>query len=404
MTKEQRQGTSLGDPLAMPCGDRETTGEPRSKSGVKEAGSDFTRREGDTGLGTPEFEPHHERELSREESEAHQREMNERMRQRAEEILNDLEHSEGWKMPKGLRNGLSVLLLVLAAVLGMFLTTEAVQFAGDAETLQGGWRWVATTAMFLFGGILAAVLLGLVWATFRLQRSPHVHPQALKVLAERKKLQHFAVKKQEKARKLLRHYLHEYPLDGKGRKRLASIGLSAEDLTALAVSRDILLDESRHLRAETWLEAFHTDFQAILDRGAQRRIGRLARRIALGTAASPIRFIDQMLVLYGCMALVKDMFTLYQLRPAFGQTAVILARSVIHAYLSGMFEDVADQASDAALNGAEELAGDGLGALTGTLGKAISARTAEASLNALLIWRLGKKTITLLQPVVPQDS
>ncbi|MFO7936846.1 MAG: hypothetical protein R6V06_04475 [Kiritimatiellia bacterium] len=36
---------------------------------------------------------------------------------------------------------------------------------------------------------------------------------------------------------------------------------------------------------------------------------------------------------------------------------------------------------------------------TGTIGRAVGARTAEATLNGILIWRLGKAITAQLQPV-----
>lgn len=394
MEEKWEQSPPLGDPLSFPFD------EPSEETQVPEMESDYLRRQGDEGLGTPEFEALHERILKQEEIEAYRREMDEKMKRKAEEILADLEHVEGWKMPRPLRDGLSVLMVVIAAILGMFLTTQAVQFAGDVSALSGLWRWLATAAMLVFGGVLATVFGALILGIFRLQRAPHVHPRALKILAERKRLQKFAVQKQEEARNLLSGYLESYPLEGKERRKLAALGMTPDELDLLEVSRDALLNPAKPVTADVWIDDFQRGFQAVIDRAANRRVGRFSRRVGIGTAASPIRFVDQMIVLYGCTALVKDMFTLYQLRPAFGQTLVILARSMIHTYLSGILEDVTEQAADATFDAGPDLAGDGLGALTGTIGKAISARAAEASLNGLLIWRLGKKTITLLQPVV----
>lgn len=392
MKTEDEHSGRLGDPMAQFSQENGGTPAPDEEP-------ETLRREGDHGLGVPEFEPENERTLSHEETEAHRLRLEERMRQKAEAMLEDLEQQEGWRLPRSVRNGLSVFLIVIAALMGMFITAEIVQFFTTVSAMSAGPRWLATGAMILFGGILIVAFFGLLWGVFRLQRAPQLHLKAMKILSERRQLQIFAIQRQKDARTKLRRYLRDYPLSGKGQKRLTALGLREGELASLKLARDRLLDQSRPVGAEDWLDDFQKGFQVILDDLAQRRVKQYARRIAIGTAASPIPFVDQMIVLYGCIALVRDMSTIYQLRPAFGQTVLTLARSIVNTYLSGMLEDLTENAIDG-LGSLEELVGDGLGILTGTVGKAVSAKAAEASLNALLIWRLGRRTIGLLQPVV----
>lgn len=392
MRPHEEPSARLGDPLAPPITDNGESAAPDTDPGT-------TRREGDTGLGVPEFEARKTRTLSREETEEYRQTIEERMRHQAEAILEDLEHDHGWRLPRSLRNAFSAIMLAIAAIMGMFLTTQTVQFFADVKTMPGWSRWIATGAMALFSIVLACVFLGLLWGILRLQRAPRLHLKAMKILSERRQLQRFASLKQNEARKKLQRYLRDYPLSGKDRKRLTALGLKDANLASIDAARNRLLDESRPVSNADWLDDFQKGFQGTLDEMAQRRVRQYARRIGIGTAASPIAIVDQMIVLYGCVAMVKDLFAIYNLRPAFGQTVLTLARSVVHTYLSGMLEDITETAIDG-LGALEDVAGDGLGILTGTVGKAVSAKAAEAGLNSLLIWRLGRKTITLLQPVV----
>ncbi|QTX32625.1 DUF697 domain-containing protein [Aminithiophilus ramosus] len=372
----------LGDPLAGP---------------VRE-GKAFVRREGDSGLGVPEFEALHARTLSTEETEAHGRARDDEAAREAEEILADLEEDEGWLLPRSLRNLAMGILVVVEALLGLFVTTQAVRFLADLAALPRAYLYPAVAFALLFGSVLVVAFVALLRTLFRLHRAPRIRLQALRALAERRDLRQVARHREEEARRKLRAYLKTFPLEGRGRRRLLAAGLPESVLSRLEEQRRRLLDESRPLKAADWIDDFMRGFQKLLDEAAEARVKSHARRVAVGTAASPVGIVDQAVVLFGCTAMAKDLFVLYNLRPAAGQTALVLGRSIVHTYLSGLAGEATEKAADTFL-GSAEAADEGLGALTGTLGKALSARAAEASLNALLLWRLGKRIIGLLQPV-----
>ena len=110
------------------------------------------------------------------------------------------------------------------------------------------------------------------------------------------------------------------------------------------------------------------------------------------------------------MALLKELLSLYGLRPTALQTGLLLARSVVTTYLSGVLHDV----SDHVVEGAEGagLADDGLiQDLVGKLGQGagevvgagvlapLAGRTAEGAVNAFLVYRLGSAAVRLIQPI-----
>jgi uncharacterized membrane protein YcjF (UPF0283 family) len=397
--KQDHSSRSL---LGNPMGDHgpAETGKKDAECPNKQADAEtIVRRDGDFGLGVPELAVPDYRPLSAKETEAHRHAVEEELRRKAEAMLADLEHSEGWRLPAPIRRACSVALLGAAALMGLFIISQSVQFVADIRAMPEWSQWLATGGLILFSGILAIIMASLLWSIVRLQRSPRIHLKSMKVLAERQQMQRFALEKEAGAKTMLEDYLRGYPATAKDRKRLLGIGMSEDEWAAMQSARNLLLDSSRPLGLSDWLDDFRNRFQAILDEVAKRRVNQYARRVGVGTAASPMAMVDQLIVLYGSTAMVKDLFRIYHLRPALGQTALILSRGIVHTYLSGMIEEATETVAETASDSLAGMAGEGAGVLAGTLGKAIGAKGAEATLNMLLIWRLGKSSMKLLQPV-----
>lgn len=394
---EQQQFERLGDPFAAsdrPRGKRDVTPD---RAAVDAESYDRHRRRGDTGLGDPERPAEVVRRLSANETQQHEQELADELQERFEAKLAELaEADRGWPIPKSLRVAATWTLVLVAAMLGLVLVSQATQVAADIALLPLYARWLAIGGAVLFGGVLAFVFARICLLILQLNRSPRVNVRALSILHERKEMQHLAATHQAEAKKILSKYLETYPLDRSGARSLRAAGIIEEEIEALQRLRDRLLDPNRPLGAGEWLSEFTTGFQATLDTAATRRVSQYAKRVGAGTAMSPVAMVDQMIVLYGCSAMVKDLMRMYHLRPALGQTAVIISRGIIHAYLSGMVED----ATEAAADGVADWFGDSIGALGGTIGRAASAKAAEAGLNGLLLWRLGMKARRLMAPVV----
>ncbi len=397
MTQDDSSPSRLGDPLDGGTPQPVEPAKAQPGPDTVETGS-CVRREGDFGLGVPEEAVGDRRPLSDRETQAHQAELEEQLRQKAKDMLAELERAQGWHLPAGVRRACSGVLITVAAVLGLFVVSQTVQFAADIRALPEWGQWLAAAGVILFGGVLAMVVGGLLWGVVRLRRSPRIHLKAMAILAERQRMQRFALESQEQARTMLEAYLHDYPVSQTGWKRLFAIGMTEDEWARLQFVRNRLLDASRLLETGEWLEDFK-DFQTVLDEVARRRINKYAKRVGFGTAASPLAMVDQMIVLYGSTAMVKDLFAIYRLRPAFGQTAVILSRSMVHTYLSGVLEEATETISQTLSDSMAAAVGEGVGVVTGTLGKEVCAKGAEATLNGVLIWRLGKSAMKLLQPV-----
>lgn len=102
------------------------------------------------------------------------------------------------------------------------------------------------------------------------------------------------------------------------------------------------------------------------------------------------------------MALIKELAFLYGLRPALGQSVAILARSILQTYLGGLLQDATEAAADTLWGEVSESLGDMAMRIPASIPQ-VGAKATEGAVNGFLIWRLGKQTISLLQPVRPAN-
>jgi len=340
-----------------------------------------------------------EDELNTEEIEECRAILDKQIRESAETILEEMEDRDSIKIPTTFKRTLSLALLLTSAILGIFIINQIVVFANEIQTMPAIWRWPAIILVSIFAFIIVYIILLLFWKFLRLQRNRQVNPDALKALSERRHLQFIAAEKKNEAVSFLKKYLKDYPFNKRNRNRLIKLGLKVEEWHSMTACAEKLQKESRDSDTDLWLNMFRKDFQVILDSFAKRRIRQYALKVGSGTALSPVSIVDQMIVIYGCAGLIKEMLLIYNLRPAWGQSCVLLSRGIIHAYLSGVIESAAEGATDAGADAISELMGDSFSFLTGTIGRAVGSKTAEATLNGILIWRLGKSIMIQLQPV-----
>lgn len=354
-------------------------------------------RHNDKGLGMPDFEPVNARTLSDEETARHQRELEEELRREFNQKLMELDSEKGlFRLPKGLQKTALTILLVISGVLGLFIVVEAVSFAGEVGRLRPPFNYIATFFVCLFGLMLIFVILRLCGLYFRLKRTSSINLKALEILAERQRWQTLAEEHAKAARERFAAYLKDYDLKTPRReKEFVALGFSHADFEKLALAKERLLAAPAEMSARTWLNDFRSSFQDILDNYAQKRTRQYALRVAVGTAVSPIKFIDQIIVLYSGVAMVKDMCVIYNLRPGFGQTLVILARSIVNTYLSGVVSETMGDVADSA----SEWLGEISGLLGSGLGRFVGARASEGALNGFLLWRLGKRMSGMLRLV-----
>ncbi len=368
-------------------------------------------REGDHGLGIPRSAPGAGRVLTRAEVEESDRQ---EKKEDEEAIRRELGRKLGsddagrFRLPPPLLSFLSWTLLAAASILGLLLVGQGAAAVGHIRALPTPFNWIVGVAATGFSLVLAALIMRLGWALMRLRRSPAVNLAGLRTLSERRQWQRLAVHHVDRARIELRRHLQEYE------RRAAHPHLNDDERTCLNDARRDLLVEPQTLSASEWLEAFNGRFQSILDAVARRRVRAYAVRVGIGTAASRFPLLDQAIVLYACMALLRELLMLYGLRPTAVQTALLLARSVMTTYLSGLLQDVSDDAADSAATATASLSEDGplqdmITEVGRGAGEAVGAgvlaplagRAAEGAINGVLVWRLGSRAIEQIQPVRP---
>ena len=360
-------------------------------------------REGDYGLGIPRSRAKGATALSYEEIEDTRREEDEELRRQFEEGVRRLEEaSASYELPAGVRRALIWAGCALASALGLVLVSQSAAVVAAIGSLPVPLDWLVGTLAVVFAGTLSWLILQLSLMLVRLQRNPSVDLHAIRTLQERRHMQDLATKHAEKAQSELRGYLEKYPLDDAARGRLFVLGLTEGECDDLAEAKRFLLSDDEPVPPDEWLASFRRRFQSILDRVAENRTKGYAIKVGLGTALSPVAMMDKAVVLYACMALIKELAFLYGLRPALGQSVAILARSILQAHLGGLLQDASEAAADTLWSEVSESLGDMAMRIPASIPQ-VGAKATEGAVNGFLISRLGKQTMSLLQPVRPAD-
>ena len=384
--EENDKNTRLGDPL-----DRD---EDSSAHSGKES---LSQRSGDNGLGQPDPVVKDARVISDQEKQEYREQTDAQLRLQFEQKLQDMQQfTKSWELPGGIKRFLAWILFFIGAISGVFIVNQGVSFLSNINSLAQPYKTIAIFAMVFFSIVLFAIIVSLFWAGFKMKRLKPFDIKPLRVLQQREDMRRFAQEKQEEARDIFKEYLKSYSLNRKNAKLLIRAGLNTNEIESLAAVRDKLLDKNKPLSSNQWLDMFGDSWQSVLDRAADRRIKDYSIKAGFGTAASPVAFVDQMVVMYSCFAMLKDIMKIYNLRPAFGQTVVVLSRSIINIYLSGMIEN----ATEGSANSVADYIREHCGKIAGGAGRIAGAKVAEAAINGLLLYNLGKRAKKMLQPMI----
>lgn len=367
-------------------------------------------REGDSGLGDPRRQGGRERKRGRVLSpeENAERDRREREDEAAAEFERLAAQSVGvFRLPASLVNVLTWGVMALASVLALVLVAQGAAAVSEIRALPGPFNWIAGGVALLSASVLVVLVVRLGWALRRLRRTPSVNLQIFGALDERRRWQHLARRRMDEARAALHAHLQEYDV------RFVRRYLADADGARLDEARRRLIHDADDRSSAEWLDHFADRFQAPVDGIAARRVRSYALKVGLGTAASRFSILDQVIVLSACLALLKELLSLYGLRPTALQTGLLLARSIVTAYLSGVLQDLSDHGVEVAAEGfGEGSADDGLiQNLLGKLGQGagevagasvlapLAGRTAKAAVNAFLVYRLGSAAVRLIQPI-----
>ncbi len=409
--RDKQGPTVLGDPLddyhpgdvrESESGSAETGDTAHSQADTQPGGhenEDFRAR--DTGLGQPDPEPDSEEDtsrVSREEIEELRQEQ-EKLNREFQEKLLELERT-GIRIPRALYRTLVWAAVFLGAILGLFLVTQGVRFAGQVSALTMPWNVLAGAGFALFTAAILVVVFKLAGKFLAFRRMDKIDLKALNLLAERRRFRQLAEQKKDEAKPVLLNYLQEFQIP---EREAEGLGMDQEAVRRLKTYRQNLLDKQGYTDSSGWIQEFQESFMHVLDGIARKRIRSYSRNVALGTAASPIRFVDQLIVLYSSLKLISDLMQIYNLRPAFGQSATVLARSIIQAYLSGVIGEHSEAGVDTFAEYYQSIFGEisfasGVSAATDAT-RFVLPKVSEGALNGFLLWRLGKQAQGMLRPV-----
>ena len=254
--------------------------------------------------------------------------------------------------------------MALASVLALVLVAQGAAAVSAIRALPGPINWIAGGVALLSASVLVVLVVRLGWALRRLRRTPSVSLQIFGALNQRRRWQHLARRRMDEARAVLHVHPQEYDV------RFVRRYLADADGARLDEARRRLIRDADDRSSAEWLDHFADRVQAPVDGIAARRVRSYALKVGLGTAASRFSILDQVIVLSACLALLKELLLLYGLRPTAFQTGLLLARSVVTTYLSGVLHDLSDHGVEVAEGLGEGSADDGLiQSLLGKLGQ-----------------------------------
>ena len=319
-------------------------------------------RDGDTGVGIPpsagtdDARPVPEAEVVEQ-----KRREDDEQRERLSERIRQFDASATLQLPPGLVRVAVSMGLLFAAVLALLVVTQVASLVVDIGAMTVPWNWIVGSLAALIAAILVWIASKLAFSLLRLKRSPSVNLAAIRALQERYTWQRLATEHADQAELKLRDYLAEYNLDAKVKTTLIASGLAPNEFHRLSDARNFLLSDELPLPSSEWLHTFARRFQSVLDGAAERQAKSYGIRAAVGTAISPIPVLDQAVVLYSALRLVRDLLVLYNVRPALGQTATVLARTIVQTYLGGQAQGITEAVAEAAwrdiIGSPEELVG-----------------------------------------------
>lgn len=360
-----------------------------------------TLREGDTGLGLPDFVPQEVRRLTVQETQQHEKRREEDWREQFERKLAELEaaNASNFQLPAGVRSFLSAAILLGVCFLSLLLISQMLSAAANLKALPETARWLVGSAVVVIGGVVSYYLGRMGVLFFRLKTQQQLNIRALNILAERRQMQAVAEEKSREARQIFTSYLRDYSTERMPLEKFAALGLDAECVGKLRAARERLLNVEYAETSKQWLDEYRESFQSVLDEAAKARVWTYALKAGVATSTSPYPLLDQAIVLYTCTAMIGDLMKLYNIRPALGQTGVILAQAITHAYLVGVFDDAAHTAANTMSETLKGMAHTGPEMVGLRAAKFVSTKLAEGTINGMLVRRLGRQTVRMLQPM-----
>jgi len=278
--------------------------------------------------------------------------------------------------------GLWFLALFFVGLAGWFILSQSMSII---IALQNAPLWLQIPGWLLVAFFTALVVYPL-WRLYHRYRSLSEVRQINIVSVSAKG----STAQYQKAREELIHYMNKYPLaNSMLLDQLQGFNVNIEHLQE---ARQYLLNDSQGLDSQCWVEEFEARFLKPLDKAASGRIQHYAKMVALKSAMSPNALLDMALVLYNGFSLLDDLCLLYQVRTNRTGMLYLLGLVILQSYIAGQVED---NLADLAQDNMESILGPMMGGITSFAGSS----AAQAGMNYLFLWRIGKSMKLRLRPL-----
>jgi uncharacterized membrane protein YcjF (UPF0283 family) len=291
-----------------------------------------------------------------------------------------------------------------AGLAGLFVSNQVLSVI-NALAAQPEWaQWCGYAGLGVFGFCVLYSFLRLAYLYATLRRNRQIQAKGLQELAKRTRLRWLAFAKSAEAKQQLELYLKTFPLDTeKDRNAMLKMGVADEAQARLRSVRNELLDPAKFASTDQWFARFRESFQGELDAAAEARVKYWSSRIWVVTAVSPNALVDSGSALFYTFSMLGDLCQIYNLRVGRTGTAVLLGRIFFNAYLAGQgaeWEKVVEDQYDQLFHEAMSVVGVGVGSnVAGKILGKVGARATTGYLNRVLLLRLGRYAMRLLQPV-----
>jgi len=289
-------------------------------------------------------------------------------------------------------------------LVGFFLFNQVLSVLHTLSSQPEWVQYIGYAGLVLFGGCVFYSFVRFAYLYATLRRNRQIQAKGLEELSRRTRLRWLAFAKTAEARLQLEGYLQSFPIDTeKDRKVIAALGVTDEMQMRLQLVRAELLDPARFASSDQWFARFRDGFQGELDVAAEGRVKYWASRIWVITAVAPNSAVDTGATLFYTFSMLSDLCQVYNLRAGRAGTAVLLGRVFFNAYLAGQgteWEKVVEEQYDQLFHEAMNVVGVGVGSnLAGKILGKVGARATTGYLNRVLMMRLGRYAVRLLQPI-----
>jgi uncharacterized membrane protein YcjF (UPF0283 family) len=304
------------------------------------------------------------------------------------------------RLPKIVSTPLAWICLLLAMTLSVLFVLGQTATTWTAISNMPGWaKWPCISVLLILSVMIFYSVVRLLVIYRKLKVNQQIPLRDLHRLEERFHLRALAQARKAEGVKQLKDFLNSYPLAEKSDqlqlKKLKSAGLTDDDLRILQAAKIKLLNPDLHPGTSGWMNDFTSEFQGILDAAARRMVNDKARMVGFKTAASPYPLLDFMVVLSANFQILTSLLIIYQLRMGTISTCITLTQILLNSLFSAQLDEL------------EEMAGEELSHFMGdsmlsVITARFSTKAAKGAFNYLLLKRLSRRTMRMLQPVAIQ--